>query len=331
MLCAAVVAVSFMAPSPSPGLIHAAAESAAGAAAAPTFMAPLPNLVWDAEDKDGERFNGWLTVSLDPTSDAQDNPQLKLRIRARPSPTQPAPLGTMVVHCGGPGSGKDCLEYHISVPGSTRVDLEMADLYNIVALDQRAIGDSDPQVNCGVINAKLPPVGTKPKTTDFFPDCPCNGLPDSTYRFLDDEWADVLQTYEDFHNAWRMCYEMPQLKQGRYNVMDFLGTAYLAHDLDQFRQAIGAEKLSVYGISYGTIVGSVYASLYPENSDKIILDGNCMPMPNIHDWTRDATLNWQTIWAEFVGRCRQLEGCMKRDPEEAFQELTKLLDARAFA
>ena len=37
-----------------------------------------------------------------------------------------------------------------------------------------------------------------------------------------------------------------------YNVLQFGGTIDLVQDIDQFRQAIGASKMSIYGMSYGS-------------------------------------------------------------------------------
>jgi pimeloyl-ACP methyl ester carboxylesterase len=36
-------------------------------------------------------------------------------------------------------------------------------------------------------------------------------------------------------------------------------------DLDLMREAVGDEKLHYYGVSYGTLLGSMYANMYPEN------------------------------------------------------------------
>ena len=35
-------------------------------------------------------------------------------------------------------------------------------------------------------------------------------------------------------------------------------------DLDLLRQAVGDDTLSYYGLSYGTLLGSVYANLFPD-------------------------------------------------------------------
>jgi pimeloyl-ACP methyl ester carboxylesterase len=54
--------------------------------------------------------------------------------------------------------------------------------------------------------------------------------------------------------------------------MAHITTANTARDLDVIREALGEEKLSFYGVSYGTALGAAYASLFPDRSDRIVLD-----------------------------------------------------------
>ncbi|MFD9483978.1 alpha/beta hydrolase [Streptomyces sp. NPDC059991] len=52
-----------------------------------------------------------------------------------------------------------------------------------------------------------------------------------------------------------------------------------ARDIDRFRQALGERKLSAYGVSYGTYVGAVYAQLFPQHTDRWVLDSSGDPDP----------------------------------------------------
>ena len=56
-----------------------------------------------------------------------------------------------------------------------------------------------------------------------------------------------------------------------------LTTENTARDWDQVRQAMGEEKISIYGQSYGTVLGSVYATIFPEHTDKVVLDSGYNP------------------------------------------------------
>ena len=50
-------------------------------------------------------------------------------------------------------------------------------------------------------------------------------------------------------------------------------TANVARDLELLRRAVGDERLSYAGYSYGTVLGQTYSALYPDNVRAILLDG----------------------------------------------------------
>jgi len=62
-------------------------------------------------------------------------------------------------------------------------------------------------------------------------------------------------------------------------------TANTARDLDRVREALGEAKISYWGQSYGTYLGTVYSSLYPDRADRVILEGNVDPT---HVWAGEA-------------------------------------------
>ncbi|MFE1593398.1 alpha/beta hydrolase [Nocardia sp. NPDC058705] len=66
-----------------------------------------------------------------------------------------------------------------------------------------------------------------------------------------------------------------------------LTTETLARDLEQVRRALGTERISFYGVSYGTALGAAYATLFSERVDKMVLDANVNP-----DW----------VWGEQFAR-----------------------------
>jgi len=293
---------------------------------APSLLKPNPDLLtWQGNPAEMERLNGFLTVPLAPEMD--NSPKLRLAVRMKPAKTQPAPLGTVLVHCGGPGSDKTCLDQQA---GEGSLDPEIADDYNIFAIDQRGLGESGPQLVCPNPVVSLPPLGQM-SGPENFTTCPCE-LPDVHFaQFNEDPEEAELHYFEGMQKQLLACYNSPHLQLDGFNVMDYLGTSYLAHDLNVFRQAIGAEKLSVHGVSYGTWVGSVYASLYPEYSDKIVLDSNLPPAVTAPDFSRDYAQNEQKVRAEMVARCSATGGCTEvLDPEDAFLKSTAALDGSMF-
>lgn len=56
-----------------------------------------------------------------------------------------------------------------------------------------------------------------------------------------------------------------------------LGTVNVARDLEQIRKAVGDTQLTYLGYSYGTALGAVYATLFPDKVRAIVLDGAVNP------------------------------------------------------
>ncbi|QCB29175.1 alpha/beta hydrolase [Corynebacterium endometrii] len=54
-------------------------------------------------------------------------------------------------------------------------------------------------------------------------------------------------------------------------------TENTARDWEMVRQALQLEKISIVGLSYGTFLGSVYATLFPHNTDRVVLDSAMSP------------------------------------------------------
>ena len=57
------------------------------------------------------------------------------------------------------------------------------------------------------------------------------------------------------------------------DLLDHLTTADAAKDMDSIRKALGAKQINYYGFSYGTYLGQVYATLFPQNLRRVVFDG----------------------------------------------------------
>lgn len=62
-------------------------------------------------------------------------------------------------------------------------------------------------------------------------------------------------------------------------LIQHVSTRNEARDLDRLRAALGERRISAWGVSYGTYVGSVYAQLFPARTDRFVLDSNDDPDP----------------------------------------------------
>ncbi|MGW7824541.1 alpha/beta hydrolase [Streptomyces puniciscabiei] len=56
-----------------------------------------------------------------------------------------------------------------------------------------------------------------------------------------------------------------------------ISTVDEVYDIDRIRAALGEHRLAAWGVSYGTYVGAVYSQLFPQHTDRIVLDSNDDP------------------------------------------------------
>ena len=104
-------------------------------------------------------------------------------------------------------------------------------------------------------------------------------------------------------------------------------TAIAMQDLDQVRQALGYEKINLYGASYGTRAALAYARQYPAHVRSIILDGIAPP-----NWTLGPSVpeNAQRALDMLFARCAADSDCQAAFPnlELEFNDLLKQLSEK---
>jgi pimeloyl-ACP methyl ester carboxylesterase len=87
-------------------------------------------------------------------------------------------------------------------------------------------------------------------------------------------------------------------------------TANTARDMDAIRAALGDEQMSYLGISYGTYLGAVYATLFPDRVRAMVLDSAFEPAGDTIEEQYETQLvgfdgafnNWKT-WCEETPTC----------------------------
>ncbi|HEY4928429.1 MAG TPA: alpha/beta hydrolase [Acidimicrobiales bacterium] len=154
-------------------------------------------------------------------------------------PGGPPPGGTLFVNPGGPGeSGNEILPILLPL-----LPPEVRSASDVVSFDPRGTGASTP-LKCG----------TEPATVTAVEPVPAGvGQP--------------LPGTPVFAGITRACAaEHPSLTAA-------VDTVATARDMDRIRQALGLSTISYYGLSYGTVLGSVYAELFPHHLRAMVLDG----------------------------------------------------------
>ena len=120
----------------------------------------------------------------------------------------------------------------------------------------------------------------------------------------------------------------------RFNreLMPHMSTADVARDLDLLRAAVGDERLTFLGNSYGSLVGATYTSLFPGNTRALALTGAV----DADVWTnrpfeaiREQTNGLEHGLSRFFTACAANSdacGFGGKDPETAFDDLLERLD-----
>lgn len=89
----------------------------------------------------------------------------------------------------------------------------------------------------------------------------------------------------------------------------FYSTAYAIGDLDLVRSKIGADKINLYGVSYGTRVAQQYAKRYPQHTRTVVLDG---VVPNSLVLGAEHALNLENALNLHFARCTADKICRER-------------------
>jgi len=103
----------------------------------------------------------------------------------------------------------------------------------------------------------------------------------------------------------------------------FYSTVDSVHDIEALRRALGVERIALMGVSYGTFVAEQYARLYPEHTDRLILD-SVVGAKGIDAFLLDTYLRMPRVLREQCAR-RACAGITK-DPVADVAKLAGILE-----
>ena len=165
--------------------------------------------------------------------------QIELALLRQPARDPSRRIGALLANPGGPGaSGNDFVRLWAPMLSG-----EIRDRFDIVGFDPRGVGASTPLLCHDDIQAL--------NAGDPSPDTP-------------EEWAGAREANRRFAE---LC------AQRGGELLRHLGTNNVVRDLDRIRAAIGDERLTYVGYSYGAEIGAAYADQFPERVRALVLDG----------------------------------------------------------
>ena len=197
-------------------------------------------------------------------------------------------IGSLIINPGGPGeSGVGAAASLVgAMPPSIR------ERFDLVGFDPRGVGASTPAVWCN---------------SDADND---RQRADDQVDYTPEGVAHIESETKDFVAR---CVE----KMGN----DFLanvGTSSVIKDLDAMRAALGDQKLTYLGYSYGTRIGSAYAEAYPQNVRAMILDGAVDPNADPVEADIRQAAAFQTAFNDYAADCGKSPDCpLGTDPAKA--------------
>lgn len=237
-----------------------------------------------------------LEVPLD--YESPDGKTVQLGLLRKPATGGDERIGSLVLNPGGPGASG--MSSAASMSGQ---DADLAERFDMVGFDPRGVGASEPEVRCL----------TGPERDADRLDSDADTSP-----------AGVARTEQEERDYAAKCAE----RTGT-DVLAHVGTRDVARDLDVLRSALGDDKLSYLGFSYGTQIGAEYAEQFGENVRALLLDGAIDPGQSTVDALLAQGEGFQRAFDDFAAWCAEQDECaLGQDPSAAvsrFQELTRPL------
>lgn len=168
---------------------------------------------------------------------------LDLSLIRLPAADRVARIGSLIINPGGPGgSGVEFVR-----DGAEQFPKDIRKRFDLVGFDPRGVNSSSP-VRCIDDLDGLADIDPSP-----------------------DDGEELQALIDQSHQYADACAER------NAKLLPYLSTDAVAQDLDQIRAAVGDEKLSYLGFSYGTLIGSMYADRFPERIRAMVLDGALDP------------------------------------------------------
>jgi pimeloyl-ACP methyl ester carboxylesterase len=207
-------------------------------------------------------------------------------------------IGSMLVNPGGPGFGGTAIAENASAYLSSR----LLEVFDVVGWDPRGTGDSTPAVNC------------IDEYDEYFAIDPTPANAEEKQRVIDASmnFADVCE-------------------EKNTEILPYISTNNSARDMDQIRQALGEEKITYFGFSYGSELGGTWATMFPDTVRAAVLDGATDPTADYVQSGLNQAEGFENEFSKFLERCATDSLCAfhnNGNPRQAFIELMQSVDAR---
>jgi pimeloyl-ACP methyl ester carboxylesterase len=314
VLCCAVLAACTQSTAGAAGPGGGAApQPAAGAAELAAYYdqqltwGPCAEFATSAEDRQAYAAPGLDCARLEVPVDYAAPDGEKAQVAVLRQKATGEKIGSLLFNPGGPGASGMSLVANL---GPTLANSPLSQRFDLIGFDPRGVGASTPAIDC--LDNREWEVERADLDVDPSP-------------------AGVEQTETENRQYAERCTQ----RSGGAAFLANSGTRDVVRDMDILRQALGDEKLSYLGYSYGTRIGSAYAEAFPDKVRALVLDGALDPEETTIDRTVKQNAGFQQAFEAFAADCARNPGCpLGTDPTQAtaaFQALSRPLIDRPIA
>jgi pimeloyl-ACP methyl ester carboxylesterase len=242
------------------------------------------------------------TAALPLDYDLPDGEQVNIAVARVPAKDPAQRIGSLFFNFGGPGA--QSVDYLQEAGAGFFATLNQR--FDIVGFDPRGVGQSTPSIDCRADQERQG----------------IHSLPFPTPLRLDvGVVVAKAQSYVDSCLA------------NNGGILQHVSTANVARDMDVLRAAVGDDRLSYLGFSYGTFLGSTYAALFPDRYRVLALDGPVDAERYMHDpvsYNAEQTAAFEIAFARFTQACAaEQTACLRfggADPYAAYDRLVAAAD-----
>lgn len=239
-----------------------------------------------------------LTVARDPArplSESASHPKVHLALVLRPGVGHGPETGNysvspLVLNPGGPGGSGT----NIVIAAGTAMQAAVAPELDILGFDPRGIGATWPQADCFRRGSVDEPMDDEERAGILLRRMQW-AMQTARDELPGDQPGSLARTVTDAKAVGMMCAD----KDGDDSMFRYLGTPHVAQDMlsivkawNEWRDGLPGimeedeargegetamstkDKLVYWGFSYGTMLGSTFASMFPGSVGRLILDGN---------------------------------------------------------
>ncbi|GII66694.1 peptidase [Sphaerisporangium krabiense] len=229
-------------------------------------------ITWAPCEEEPAAECGTLAVPIDWSR--PNGPTVDLALARRKATDPAARIGSLLINPGGPGGSG--VEFAYSAPGYFTEEIQRR--FDLVGFDPRGVARSHPVVCSASVYNQMP-------------------------------YA-IMKSQADFDRWTAYAKRLRQDCRARTGPLyDHVDSVDVARDMDAIRAALGEEKLTYYGVSYGTLIGQMYAELFPHRVRALALDSNMDHSLGVKAFLDTEAAAVEDSFDEFAGWCDQEPNC----------------------